>query len=148
MFWIKNPNLIYIGVAKNIFTFPLFDSQASYAAKVISEEISIPDETEMKAELESKREVMLKIPDAMLTFKFQSDYIKELNSVTGWAKGVNPDDMNANYCQFNLNKFENVWDFRNKTHLNLKTGEPSPVLAKRWAERMDDGMEAYFNDLN
>lgn len=147
MFWINNPKLAYMGVAKNIFTFPLFDSQASYAAQVLAGKIEMPEKSERIEENLSKREQMLKITDAMKTFKFQSDYVKELNEITGDFPGIDPDKMNDNYVQFNLNKFNDVWGFRNKSHFSLIDGEESPVLTKRWAERLDDGMEAYFEDL-
>ena len=75
--------MVYIGAVKQLFTFPFFDAQANFFAKVLEKSIEIPNSEEMKAEFEASSEALKKLPTVVDIIKYQSDYIGGLNEESG-----------------------------------------------------------------
>jgi len=149
MFWIKNPKMVYIGAVKQLFTFPFFDAQANYLAKVLEKSIEVPDSVEMLAEFEASSEALKKLPTVVETIKYQSDYIGGLNRESGFAPEMDSDLLNKNFVDFVANKIEDIRTFRDKTHVSILTGEKSPFLkSEPWATRIDSSKKAYLEGLD
>jgi len=140
--------MVYIGAVKQLFTFPFFDAQANYLAKVLGKSIEVPDSEEMKAEFQASSEALKKLPTVVETIKYQSDYIGGLNKESGFAPEMDSDLLNKNFVDFVANKIEDIRTFRDKTHVSILNGEKSPFLkSEPWATRMDSSKQAYLDGL-
>ena len=53
--YIKNPNVFYIGMQDQWFTFNMFDAQAWWARDVMMGRISVPDTDAMQADIDERQ---------------------------------------------------------------------------------------------
>jgi len=75
--WEKNPNLFYIGMHEQIYSFPQFAAQAWFVRDVILGKIKVPSWEEMKADHERYQKKCDEIDDLTKFIKFQGDYITD-----------------------------------------------------------------------
>ena len=140
-----NPDLFYIGMQDQWFTFNMFDAQAWWARDVIMGKIAIPDLAAREADVTdrvAREEAGENDYDAIW---YQGDYVKELISETDY-----PDfDMEGACMAFKEwkgNKKKGIMTFRNEGHKSVLTGTMAPKHHTPWVDALDDSLEVYLQN--
>ena len=145
IFWEHNPQLMYLGMQDQFYTFNMFDAQAWYARDYILGKITLPSKEKMTADsLQWRaREEQLKNDEEMIWF--QGDYVQHLIGATDYPS-FDIEGVNKTFMEWEHHKHENIMNFRNNSYKSLMTGKMSPQHHTPWMEEMEDSMEAYLNN--
>ncbi|MEM9217006.1 MAG: NAD(P)/FAD-dependent oxidoreductase [Cyanobacteria bacterium P01_F01_bin.150] len=144
IFWESNPQLMYVGMQDQFYTFSMFDVQAFYARDVVLGRISLPDATAMAQDMAlwQQREDALK--DAFEQIDYQKDYIVELANSVDYA----PCDWAMTtelFKEWEHDKEHSILGYRDQAFTSPCTGTKAPVHHTPWIEAMDDSMTGFLN---
>lgn len=139
----RNPQLFYIGMQDQFYTFNMFDVQAWWARDVMMGRIELPPEEELKANFARWRAREETLADAEQMIWFQGDYVKELLAETDYP-AFDIEGTNKTFMEWEHHKAEDIMGFRNNAYRSLMTGTVSPTHHTPWLEALDDSMEAYL----
>ena len=141
--WENNPNLHFIGMQDQFYTFNMFDAQAWFARDVIMRRIKLPSLAAMRKDSMKwrKREEKLETPEQMIWY--QGDSVKELIAATDYPS-FNIEATNQTFMEWEHDKASDIMGYRNKSYRSLMTGNMQPSHHTPWLEAMDDSMEAYL----
>lgn len=140
-----NPQLFYLGMQDQYYTFNMFDAQAWFVRDVINGHIALPHGDSMRAHSHAwrVREEKLKTDEEKICF--QGDYVKELISHTDYPR-FDIDAVNKTFIAWEHHKREDIMGFRDQVYRSLMTG----TMAKRhhtpWLLAFDDSLEAYLDE--
>jgi trimethylamine monooxygenase len=141
----KNPQLFFIGMQDQFYTFNMFDAQAWYVRDVIMGRIKLGSEAELKAEFDKWRAREETLEDAEQMIWFQGDYVQELIDATDYPS-FDIQATNKTFMEWEHHKAENIMGFRDNAYRSLMTGTMSPKHHTKWLEAMDDSMEVYLKN--
>jgi trimethylamine monooxygenase len=148
IFWENNTNLIYLAMQNQVYTFPLFYAQASYARDVILGFISLPSKEEMKKDsnkwLEREKTLNLAFdsPDPIL---YQADYIETLLSEIIDSAEFDLKEANQIFFEFLKHRSENMMGFRDQSYASIVTKRLSPKAPNIWLNDFtSDAFEDYI----
>lgn len=139
----RNPQLFYIGMQDQFYTFNLFDVQAWWARDVMMGRIRLPPEEELKANFAKWRAREETLDGAEQMIWFQGDYVKELLAETDYPS-FDIEGTNKTFMEWEHHKAEDIMGFRNNAYRSLMTGTMSPTHHTPWLDALDDSMEAYL----
>jgi len=143
--FVHNPNLMFIGMQDQWFTFNMFDAQAWWARDVIMGRIAVPDKAAMLADVEDR----VAREDAGETdydaIWYQGDYIKELVAETDYPS-FDVEGACQAFKEWKGHKKENIMGFRDNSYKSVITGTMSPIHHTKWVEEMDDSLECYLKN--
>ena len=143
--FVHNPNLMFIGMQDQWFTFNMFDAQAWWARDVILGHIAVPDKAAMLADVEDRvvRE------DAGETdydaIWYQGDYIKELVAETDYPS-FDVEGACQAFKEWKGHKKEDIMGFRDNSYKSVITGTIAPIHHTKWVNEMDDSLECYLKN--
>jgi len=143
--WPSNPQLMYLGMQDQWFTFNMFDAQAWYARDVILGKLALPDAKAMAAEWQRWRDAednMEKTDEAMI--RYQANYVERLIKQTDYPS-FNIEGVVKCFLEWEHNKHENIMTFRDKAHTSLMTGTLAPVHHTPWLKAYDDSIACYVD---
>lgn len=143
IFFQSNPNLIYLGMQDQYFTFNMFDAQAWYARDVILGKIPLPDAAQRMQDIQHwlKRQETLKTANESIDF--QAQYVRDLIDATDYPDF--PIEKQAELFKSWLrDKVEDIMGFRNKSYRSTITGTLATKLPKRWLDIKDDSLEGFM----
>lgn len=141
--WEKNPQLFYLGMQDQYYTFNMFDAQAWYARDVILGKIILPDTSIMNEDSKDWKKRERSLLGAKDEIYFQGDYVKYLISQTDYPD-FDVDGVNEAFIRWKNDKIEDIMNFRNKTYRSLLTGTMAPQHHTPWLTAMDDSLESYL----
>jgi trimethylamine monooxygenase len=141
----KNPQLFYIGMQDQFYTFNMFDAQAWFARDVIMGRIALPDAEGMKAHFDAWRTREDALEDAEQMIWFQGDYVKDLLDATDYP-AFDIEGVNKTFMDWEHHKVESIMGFRDNGYRSLMTGNMAPKHHTPWIEAMDDSLEAYLRN--
>ena len=144
--WEDNPQLFYLGMQDQWYSFNMFDAQAWYVRDVIMGKIALPETKEAMQQdsLEwQAKELPLETPVEMFTF--QGDYIFELIEATDYPT-FDIAGVRETFMEWKHHKKENIMTFRDYSFKSLMTGTMSPPHHTPWIDALDDSLEAYMSD--
>ncbi len=141
--WEKNPNLFYLGMQDQYYTFNMFDAQAWFARDVIMGRIEIPSYEKMEANSLQWRQKEEALEDAHQEIDFQGDYVKELVAATDYPT-FDVDAVNEAFVEWKHHKHEDIMGFRDKSFRSIITGNMQPEHHTPWVEAMDDSLQSYL----
>ncbi|MER9583387.1 NAD(P)/FAD-dependent oxidoreductase [Mesorhizobium sp. M0276] len=141
--WEKNPQLSYIGMQDQFYTFNMFDAQAWYARDVIMGRIKLPSAEAMAAHGAKWRAREETLEDAEQMIWFQGDYTKELMDQTDYP-GFDVEAVNQTFMEWEHHKGEDIMSFRDHAYRSLMTGTMAPLHHTPWLQALDDSMESYL----
>ena len=72
--YVANPNVFYLGMQDQWFTFNMFDAQAWWARDVMMDRIAVPDEAARRADVEARKAGEAAIEDDYGCIDYQGDY--------------------------------------------------------------------------
>ena len=141
----KNPQLFYIGMQDQFYTFNMFDAQAWYARDVILGRIPLPDADGMKVHFNAWRAREETLEDAEQMIWFQGDYVKDLLAASDYPD-FDIEGVNRTFMEWEHHKVESIMGFRDNGYRSLMTGNMAPKHHTPWIEAMDDSLEAYLRN--
>ncbi len=146
--FVRNPDLFYLGMQDQWFTFNMFDAQAWWVRDAIMGRIEIPSDTAaLKADVEARVAAEDAGVDAHDAIEYQGDYVKELIAETDY-----PDfDVNgacAAFFEWKDHKKQDIMGFRNQCYRSVITGTMAPAHHTPWKDALDDSLESYLRSAS
>ena len=144
VFWQDNPNLMYLGMQDQYYTFSMFDAQAWYARDYILGRIELPSAADREKDISEwvAREEKLETPFDGIDF--QADYLRDLCAATDYPK-FDIDLTVKEFYEWEHHKEESILGYRNKSFESPCTGTMAPVHHTPWIEAMDDSMATFLD---
>ena len=144
--YVHNPDMFYLGMQDQWFSFNMFDAQAWFVRDVIMGKISIPDNKEaLVADVDQRIALEDALPDDYAAIVYQGDYIKELIAETDYPS-FDIDGACEAFYQWKKNKKKGIMSFRDNCHESVMTGSMAPLHHTPWKDELDDSMECYLKN--
>ena len=143
--WVDNPDLFYIGMQDQWFTFNMFDAQAWWARDVIMGRIAVPDKAAMEADVADRIAREDAGEDDYDAIWYQGDYIKELIEETDYPT-FDVEGACMAFKEWKGNKKKGIMTFRNRGHKSVLTGTMAPEHHTPWKDALDDSLEVYLQN--
>jgi trimethylamine monooxygenase len=143
--YIKNPDLFYIGMQDQWFTFNMFDAQAWWARDVIMGRISVPDQAAMQADIDDRQAREGALEDDYACIWYQGDYVKELIAETDYPTFDLEGACQA-FKEWKGHKKVDIMTFRNNAYKSVITGTMAPIHHTPWKDALDDSLEEYLKN--
>jgi trimethylamine monooxygenase len=141
--WEQNPQLFFVGMQDQWYTFNMFDAQAWFARDVMLGRIALPDRMSMQADSADWRAREEALADDYAAIRYQSEYTAGLAALTDYPP-LNIEGMNEAFFQWKQHKKDDIMGFRNQSYRSAITGTVSPSHHTPWKDALDDSMEAYL----
>ena len=141
--WKDNPELLYLGMQDQWYTFNMFDAQAWYARDIIMGRIDLPAKAEMEENIANLRAAEDALEDDYACIAFQGAYTMELMEMTDYPHF---DCVGANeaFYQWKKHKKQDIMTFRNHGYKSALTGTMAPEHHTPWKDALDDSLESYL----
>ena len=141
--WKDNPNLLYLGMQDQWYTFNMFDAQAWYARDLIMGRLEVPSKAEMEKDIADLRAAEDAIEDDYGAIAFQGAYTMELMELTDYPP-FDCSGANEAFYQWKKHKKENIMTFRDHGYKSALTGTIAPPHHTPWKDALDDSLESYL----
>jgi trimethylamine monooxygenase len=141
--WEQNPQMFFVGMQDQWYTFNMFDAQAWFARDVMLGRIRLPDLASMQADSADWRAREEALADDYAAIRYQSEYTAGLAAQTDYPP-LNIEGMNEAFFQWKQHKKDDIMGFRNQSYRSAITGTVSPSHHTPWKDALDDSMEAYL----
>ena len=142
--WIDDPNLAYLGMQDQYYTFSMFDAQAWYVRDVILGRIELPSRNAMEADSAAWRKREEALEDPIQDIDFQTDYCKDLSAPTDYE--IDWDVQSDNFKHWEHHKEEDIATYRDHAHRSPVTGTKAPTHHTTWWDALDDSLETFMNN--
>ena len=143
--WIDNPNLFYLGMQDQWFTFNMFDAQAWWARDVMLGRIALPDRATMLADVEERVAREDAGEDDYDAIWYQGDYVKELIAETDYPS-FDVEGACEAFKEWKGHKKKNIMTFRDNGYRSVITGTMAPKHHTPWKDALDDSLEVYLQN--
>ncbi len=143
--YVHNPNVFYLGMQDQWFTFNMFDAQAWWARDVMMGRIAIPDRAAMDADVEARKTGEAAIEDDYGCIDYQGDYTQELIDETDYPS-FNVKGACEAFYQWKKHKKKDIMTFRNNAYKSAITDTMAPMHHTPWRDALDDSMEVYLQN--
>lgn len=141
--WEHNPQLMYLGMQDQWYTFNMFDAQAWYARDVILKRIDLPSEAEMHADIDAWRAREDALADDYACIEFQGDYTVQLMEMTDYP-AFDIKGANDAFFAWKKHKKQGIMTFRDNGYKSALTGTMAPAHHTPWKDALDDSMTTYL----
>ena len=141
--WVNNPDLFYLGMQDQWYTFNMFDAQAWYVRDIILGRIDVPDRAAMVADVAAREAAEDALEDDYACIKYQGDYVRELIAETDYPS-FDVDASDTAFFQWKKHKKQNIMAFRDHGYVSPMTGDMAPPHHTKWVEALDDSLESYI----
>lgn len=138
-----NPNLFYLGMQDQWYTFNMFDAQAWWARDVMMGKIKLPDARAMAADWKQRQADEDAIEDDYGCIAYQGAYTGELISETDYPS-FDVEAANQAFYEWKKHKKKGIMEFRDNGYTSPMTGTKAPPHHTKWVEAMDDSLESYL----
>lgn len=142
--WEDNPQMFYLGMQDQWYTFNMFDAQAWFVRDVILGHITLPDQATMKRESAEWRAREEALTDNESMVRFQGDYVHHLIKQTDYPS-FDIESVNQTFLDWVQHKEDGIMTFRDRSYRSVMTGTQAPAHHTRWLDAMDDSLEAFLN---
>ena len=143
--WINNPNLFYLGMQDQWFTFNMFDAQAWWARDVIMERIKIPSKSEMQADVKNRIAREDALEDDYGCIWYQGDYTLELIKETDYPT-FDVEGACQAFKAWKGHKVADIMTFRDNAYRSVITGTMAPEHHTPWKDALDDSFDVYLQN--
>ena len=144
--WVHNPNLFYLGMQDQWFTFNMFDAQAWWVRDVMMGKIDIPsDKAALMADVAEREAREEASDDTKYAIKYQGDYVKELIAETDYPS-FDVDGACEAFYEWKKHKSIDIMAFRDNAYKSVITGTMAPVHHIPWKDALDDTLEVYLQN--
>lgn len=143
IFYQNLPNLIYLGMQDQYYTFNMFDAQAWLARDYMMGDYEIPAKEERRADINKWLEELAKAEDPKDDVDFQAAYIKDLLKLTDYP-AFSVDKVGEMFKEWLQDKEGNILTYRDKTFKSVVTGTMASEHHTEWMDELDDSLERYL----
>jgi trimethylamine monooxygenase len=143
--WADNPNLFYLGMQDQWFTFNMFDAQAWWARDVMMGRINTPAKAEMMADVEDRIAREDALEDDYGCIWYQGDYTLELIKETDYPT-FDVEGACQAFKEWKGHKKKDIMTFRNNAYKSVITGTMAPQHHTPWKDALDDSLEVYLQN--
>ena len=143
--YVPEPNLFYLGMQDQWFTFNMFDAQAWYVRDVIMGRITMPDLEARKADVVDRVAREDAGEDDYDAIWYQGDYIKELIADTDYPS-FDVEGACQAFKEWKGHKKKDIMTFRNNAYKSVITGTMAPIHHTPWKDALDDSLEVYLQN--
>lgn len=133
----KLPNLLYLGMQDQYYTFNMFDAQAWFARDIMQGKIKLPNEEQRNDDIKLWMERSAANKNHDDEVDFQTDYVKDLIAATNYPS-FDLDAVAVLFKQWLKDKDENILEYRDKTYTSVITGTKAEKHHTVWLDEMDD----------
>ena len=137
------PQLIYLGMQDQYYTFNMFDTQAWLARDYMMERFELPGEAERRLDIDKWLERNSTMKTSFDNVDFQTDYIKDLLALSDYPH-FNLDKVAVMLKEWLEDKEENILTYRDKTYQSVVTGTMAGEHHTDWMNELDDSKERYL----
>ena len=141
--WVHDPDIFYLGMQDQWYTFNMFDAQAWYVRDVIMGRLNVPDKDSMVRDVNARIVAEDAIEDDFGAIVYQGDYVRELIADTDYPS-FDVDAADEAFFQWKKHKKYNIMTFRDNGYVSPMTGTLAPAHHTKWVDAMDDSMESYL----
>lgn len=141
--WTGNPNLFYLGMQDQWYTFNMFDAQAWWVRDVIMDRIAVPDRAAMEADWKQRQADEEAIEDDYGCIAYQGAYTQELIDETDYPS-FDIEAANQAFYAWKGHKKAAIMAFRDNGYVSPMTGTQAPPHHTPWVDALDDSMKAYL----
>jgi len=138
----QQPELMYLGMQDQYFTFNMFDAQAWYLRDLIMGGIALPERQARAADIGRWRQLEAKLDGADDDIDFQAAYVRDLLAPTDYPR-FDIDAQAALFKRWQADKRRDIMGYRNQCYRSVLTGSKAPPLARPWMEIMDDSLASF-----
>lgn len=143
--FVHEPDLFYLGMQDQWFTFNMFDAQAWWVRDVIMDRIALPDHATMVADVDARKAAEAKLEDDYASIWFQGDYTKELIAETDYPS-FDVEGACQAFKAWKGHKKNDIMTFRNNAYQSVITGTMAPMHHTPWKDALDDSLEVYLQN--
>ncbi|MGB7268459.1 MAG: NAD(P)/FAD-dependent oxidoreductase, partial [Albidovulum sp.] len=144
--YVHNPNLFYLGMQDQWFTFNMFDAQAWWVRDVIMGRIKMPtSKAEMEADVVKRVAEEDAGTDAHDAVHYQGEYVKELIAETDYPS-FDVDGACEAFFEWKDHKKQDIMGFRNHSYKSVITGTMAPAHHTPWKDALDDSLQSYLRN--
>ncbi|MEB8387345.1 NAD(P)/FAD-dependent oxidoreductase [Rhodobacteraceae bacterium KMM 6894] len=143
--WVNNPDLFYLGMQDQWFTFNMFDAQAWWVRDAIMGKIAMPDRATMEADVADRVAREDAGQDDYDAIWYQGDYIKELINETDYPS-FDVEGACQAFKEWKGHKKKDIMTFRNTCYKSVMTGTMAPLHHTPWKDALDDSLEVYLQN--
>ena len=141
--WAHDPDLFYLGMQDQWYTFNMFDAQAWYVRDIILGRIPVPGKDERIADVNNRIETEDALKDDYGAITYQGNYVRELIADTDYPS-FDVDAADKAFFQWKKHKMQNIMAFRDNGYVSPMTGAMAPPHHTKWVDALDDSMESYL----
>ncbi len=141
--WNRNPDLFYLGMQDQWFTFNMFDAQAWYVRDIIMGRIEVPDLAAREADVQARQEAEAALEDDYACIDYQADYTEELIADTDYPS-FDIGAASKAFYEWKKHKKKDIMTFRDHGYSSPMTGTMAPPHHTPWKDALDDSLEDYL----
>ena len=141
--WNHNPNVFYLGMQDQWYTFNMFDAQAWWVRDAIMGKIDIPDMAAREADVKRRKDAEAALEDDFACIDYQGAYTQELIDETDYPS-FDIKASNEAFYQWKKHKKADIMTFRNNGYTSPMTGTEAPPHHTPWKDALDDSLESYL----
>ncbi|WP_143960622.1 flavin-containing monooxygenase [Litoribacter populi] len=138
------PQLFYLGMQDQYYTFNMFDAQAWYVRDIIMGKIQIPTQEERQTDIAK----WMAGEAATVTHEdhvdFQTDYVRELIDNTDYPS-FDLDSVAELFKIWLKQKEENILTYRDQVYKSVMTNTLAVKHHTSWMEEMNDSLDKFLN---
>ncbi|WP_297767926.1 NAD(P)/FAD-dependent oxidoreductase [uncultured Roseovarius sp.] len=143
--YVPEPDLFYIGMQDQWFTFNMFDAQAWWVRDVIMGRIALPDRATMEADVAERVAREDAGEDDYDAIWYQGGYVKELIDETDYPS-FDVEGACKAFKEWKGHKKENIMTFRDNAYKSVITGTMAPKHHTPWKDALDDSLDVYLQN--
>ena len=143
VFFNQLPQLIYLGMQDQYYTFNMFDTQAWLARDYMMGKFKLPSKAERRIDMDYWQDKNDKLETGFDDVDFQSEYIKDILKLSDYPD-FNIDKVGEMFKEWLRDKDENILTYRDKTFPSVVTGTMAAEHHTEWMDELDDSKERYL----
>ena len=143
IFFNELPQLMYLGMQDQYYTFNMFDTQAWLARDYMLGKFVLPVKEDRTNDIDFWLGKYENTETALEHVDFQTDYIKDLISLSDYPD-FNVDKVAQMFKEWLIDKETDILTYRDKTYPSVVTGTMAAEHHTEWMDEMDDSKERYL----
>ena len=147
IFFNELPQLIYLGMQDQYYTFNMFDTQAWVARDFMMDRLQLPTQAERRLDIDQWLEKNEQAETGEEHVDFQTAYIKDLLATSDYPH-FNVDQVAVMFKEWLKDKEECILTYRDKTYQSVVTGTMAAVHHTEWMDELNDTKERYLYEVN
>lgn len=133
VFFVDRPELMYLGMQNQVYTFLMFDLQACIARDAIMMKFSLPGRQDMLNDIDVWLQKQSHLDTVEDWHALQSEYVEELNAFTGYCTD-RPISCKELFDSAEADKHKGLLNFRNGTFRSPFTLGDAPPPTQPWID--------------